>query len=81
MKPIIHDNQLELNAIFIAAPEGGFTGYFVEFPEAIAEGENEVEVEQNLVEALRTILEYRREENENSDFEGKKTKKFNLEFA
>lgn len=75
------ENHLQLNAVFVEAQEGGYTGYFVEFPEAIAEGENQAEVETNLVEALKMVLEYKKEANENAYFEGKTTKKFNLEIA
>lgn len=76
------ENHLQLNAVFVEAQEGGYTGYFVEFPEAIAEGETQLEVEANLVEALKIVLEYKKEENENLAFlQGKTTKKFNLEFA
>lgn len=75
------ENHLQLNAVFVESHEGGFTGYFVEFPEAIAEGETQAEVEINLVDALKSILEYRKEANENAYFEGKTTKQFNLEIA
>lgn len=74
-------NHLSLTAIFIEAPEGGFTGYFAEIPEAIAEGETEKEVETNLLSSLKTILEIRREENDGVSYGTKKTKQFNLEIA
>lgn len=82
MKDII-SKPLQLTAVIIEDPEGGFTGYFAEFPEAIAEGETEDELEENLLEAFKSVLDYRREENENSSSKGisKKTKMFNLEVA
>lgn len=78
------ENHLQLTAILVEDPQGGFTGYFAEIPEAIAEGETEAEVETNLFEALKIILDFRREESAAStipDGCAPKTKKFNFEFA
>lgn len=75
------ENHLSLTAIFVEDPQGGFTGYFAEIPEAIAEGETEKEVEANLLNSLKTILEIRREENDGISVGAKKTKQFNLEIA
>ena len=75
------ENHLQLTAIFIESQDGGFTGYFAEIPEAIAEGESEKEVESNLLDSLKTILEIRREENDGISIGTKKTKHFNLEIA
>jgi len=35
------------------------TAYFDEFPDIIAEGENEEEAKENLLEALSEVLQYR----------------------
>lgn len=54
--------KLKLHGVIIESQQGGFTGYFSEFPEAIAEGENEEEVQKNLFEALKEVISYRRNE-------------------
>lgn len=58
------NEQLKLTGIVIPGQSGGFTGYFAEFPEAIAEGNTEKEVQKNMIEALGIILEVRRAEAE-----------------
>lgn len=77
-KQIMKD-QLKLTGIIIAAEEGGYTGYFAEFPEALAEGETKEEVKQNMMESLALIFDCRRSEatvdNEQESFD------FNLELA
>lgn len=73
---------MKLHAIYLKAKEGGFTGYFSEFPEAIAEGETEKEVETNLFEALKLIFEYRREQSIEEVQEGtSSTTEYELEIA
>jgi predicted RNase H-like HicB family nuclease len=41
----------------------GFTAYFAEFPEAIADGKTENEAESNLIDAFKIMLETRKHEN------------------
>jgi len=41
---------------------GGFTAFFAEFPEAVAEGETESEVQKNLFEALSNVLEVKKDD-------------------
>jgi predicted RNase H-like HicB family nuclease len=41
---------------------GGFTSYFAELPEVIAEGDTEDEAIKHLFEALQSVLEFRKEE-------------------
>lgn len=62
---------------------GGFTGYMLEMPEVIAEGNTQEEVEKTLFENMKTVLEFKR-----SDFEQElksngnfSTKSFELELA
>ena len=45
-----------LTEIIISAKEGGFTGYFAEFPGALAEGETVDELRVNMRESLNLIL-------------------------
>jgi predicted RNase H-like HicB family nuclease len=62
-------------------------GFFDEFPEITAEGENADEAKANLLEALKEVLEYRRYRarqaaNENDECREKKSKPdFQLEIA
>lgn len=61
---------------------GGFTAFFAEFPEAVAEGANEVEVQKNLFEALTNVLEVKKDEYpEELNGYKFKTKSFNLELS
>ena len=52
---------MQLTAVFISAPEGGYTAFVEEIPGAISEGETIDEARQNLTDALRMILECNRE--------------------
>jgi predicted RNase H-like HicB family nuclease len=52
---------MKLTAVFIPAPEGGFTAFVEEIPGAISEGETIEEARENLADALRMVLECNRE--------------------
>lgn len=53
--------ELSLNVILIRDSTGpGFTGFFAEFPEVIAEGATEEETEKNLLDTLIVALDYKR---------------------
>lgn len=52
---------MNLNAVFIPAPEGGYTALIEEIPGAISEGETIEEARENLADALRIVLECNRE--------------------
>lgn len=55
--------KISLTAIFVQDPtDKGYTGYFAEMPEVIAEGETEEEVQSNLFEALNIMLKFKKEE-------------------
>lgn len=55
--------KVSLTAIFVQdSNDNGFTGFFAEFPEAIAEGDTEEEVQKNLFEALSIMLKFNKEE-------------------
>ena len=53
--------SMQLTAVFVAAPEGGYTAFVEEIPGAISEGETVEEARQNLADALRMVLECNRE--------------------
>jgi predicted RNase H-like HicB family nuclease len=52
---------MNLTAVFISAPEGGYTAFVEEIPGAISEGESIGEARENLADALRMVLECNRE--------------------
>ena len=52
---------MKLTAVFIPAPEGGYTALVEEIPGAISEGETMEEARENLADALRMVLECNRE--------------------
>ncbi len=55
-------DKLNLTAVFEPAAEGGFTCCFEELPDVFSEGETVEEAEANLLDALRLVLEYHRDE-------------------
>lgn len=80
--------KIPITAIFIQDPKDkGYTGFFAEFPEAIAEGDTKEAVQKNLWEALNFMLKWRKEEieEERLGFDGSKgiveTETFQLEVA
>jgi predicted RNase H-like HicB family nuclease len=52
---------MTLTAVFLPAPEGGFTALVEEIPGAISEGETIEEARENLADALRMVLECNRD--------------------
>lgn len=50
---------------------GGYTSYFAEFPEVIAEGDNRDAAVNNLFDALLIMLQYRKSESHEEMVEGK----------
>jgi predicted RNase H-like HicB family nuclease len=53
-------STVTLNTVVISAESGGFTGFFEEFPEIIAEGETIKEVRSNLFKTLEIVLDHKR---------------------
>ncbi|MCE3238516.1 MAG: HicB like antitoxin of bacterial toxin-antitoxin system [Gammaproteobacteria bacterium] len=51
-----------LTAVFEPAEEGGYVCWFEEIPEAMSQGETVDEAKANLINALREIIKYRREQ-------------------
>lgn len=80
-------NQLQLTGVFVQDPEGkGYTAFFAQFPNIIAEGDTPEAATQNLIVAVSTVFEYQKNvELKNTDECGGKvfTKTFdaNLAFA
>ena len=57
----------QYTAVFVACKEGGFTGYLVEIPGVVTEGETLDEVRANLHDALALVVAARREASERED--------------
>ena len=76
---------LTLTAVVVQDPvSNGFTGYMLEIPEAIAEGNTTEEVEKALLQNLQTVFEFKREDFENDGPKNKPkffTKSIELEKA
>lgn len=52
---------MKLTAVFEPAPEGGYTCFVQEVPAAISQGETVEEARENLLDALKLVLECQRE--------------------
>jgi predicted RNase H-like HicB family nuclease len=52
---------MDLTAVFMAVPEGGFVAFVEALPGANTQGETLEEARENLVEAVELILEANRE--------------------
>jgi predicted RNase H-like HicB family nuclease len=52
---------MDLTAVYLAVPEGGFVAFVEELPGANTQGETLEEARENLVEAVELILEANRE--------------------
>ncbi len=75
------DDKLKLHGVVIESQKGGYTGYFSEFPEAIAEGETEEEVRKNMFDALIEIISFKKGTDNESHKEGTTSFELNLEIA
>lgn len=54
---------LEITGVMIQDPETkGYTAYFAEFPEVIAQGDNLDEAKANLMQAFKSMIEFKSEE-------------------
>jgi predicted RNase H-like HicB family nuclease len=52
---------MNLTAVYVPADEGGYTAFVEEIPGAITQGETIEEARENLVDALRMVLECNRQ--------------------
>jgi predicted RNase H-like HicB family nuclease len=52
---------MKLTAVFEPAPEGGYTCFVEEIPGAISQGETLAEAKENLLDALKLLMECQRE--------------------
>jgi predicted RNase H-like HicB family nuclease len=52
---------MKLTAVFEPAREGGYTCFVEEIPAAISQGETLQEAKENLIDALKLVLECQRE--------------------
>ena len=80
-----HDNRMNLDplkltltAVFEPAPEGGYTSHFEEMPEVFSEGETVEEAKSNLLNALKEVMEYHRDEARKNPAPGALREEFQL---
>lgn len=60
------NNKIELTGVFVQDPKTNrFTAFFAQFPNIIAEGDNEQEATLNLFTTFQTVFEY----NKNTELE------------
>lgn len=73
-----------LTGIIIETESKRYTAFFEEFPEVLAEGDTEEEVKMNLLNAVKTVLEYKKKQYNTSQLQyGQpkgKTKQFTPKF-
>jgi predicted RNase H-like HicB family nuclease len=56
----MENSKIKLNIVLVQNKESKkYTGYFVEFPDIIADGLTRTETEKNLIELLNVYLEYK----------------------
>jgi len=73
-------NTLQLTGVFVQDPlDKGFTAFFAQLPNIIAEGDNEEEATKNLLQTVQTVFEHQK----NNGFVQSNviTKQFNLSIA
>jgi predicted RNase H-like HicB family nuclease len=86
---MLRTNQRHTNALhgnLVEEEEGRITAYFEEFPDIVAEGENEEEAKENLLIALSEVFEYwKKRGKENADaaemYSKKPVKRFEVAFG
>jgi len=82
-----NQNELPLTAYFVQDPKDkGYTGFFAEFPGAVAEGDTQEEAETNLFKALNYMVSFNKEDaqTEMAIFSNKENvveKTYHLKFA
>ena len=84
MNTTVNNNEnISITGILIQDPiDNGYTAYFAEFPEVVAEGDSEMEAKQNLHNALKIMFELRKQESTmvHPNLEGR-VSSFNLQIA
>ncbi len=76
------EQTISITGVMIQDPvTDGITAYFAEFPEVIAQGVNKVEAKNNLMEALKLMLEFKKSEMEDDEDGNVTTESFNLHFS
>lgn len=76
----MENKSVSITGVLIQDPKTkGFTAYFAEMPDVIAEGKNEDEATKNLFEAFQSVLDFRKEESQEEEEDGNIfTRSFNL---
>lgn len=54
-------NNIELTGIFVKdAGDNGYTAFFAQFPNIIAEGDTEEEATENLIHTVQTVFQHQK---------------------
>lgn len=56
---ITNKPELVLSGVLILNPSGRYTAYFEEFPDIVAEGDNETQAKDSLIETLLLVAQYK----------------------
>lgn len=75
--------SLNLNAILVQDKSGGYTSFFAQFPNIIAEGDTEDQAIENLFNLVQDVFEHQQKEEMQmaNGNESIKTRSFNLAMA
>lgn len=72
--------NFQLTGIFVQDPiDKGFTAFFAQLPNIIAEGDTEEEATKNLIQTVQTVFEH--QQNNGFHQPNVRTKQFNLSIA
>jgi predicted RNase H-like HicB family nuclease len=87
METVNQKPNYPLTAVFVKDKDGGYTGFIMEVPGVVAEGDTKKEVEKNLFECLGEMLRFNKDERElqrltnGGEGEDYETETFNFELA
>ncbi len=73
--------NFSFTAVFVEAPEGGFSSYIEEMPGVNSQGETLEEAKENIEEALQLVLETNRILAQKNMIKGEKSIRETLSFA
>ena len=76
----MEQNNFKLTGIFVQDPnDKGFTAFFAQLPNIIAEGDTEEEATRNLIQTVQTVFEH--QQNNGYHQSNVITKQFNISIA
>lgn len=70
----MEDNNFELTGVFVQDANNGYTAFFAQLPNIIAEGNTQEEATKNLIETVKIVFNHQK----NLEFEQKDCKNSNI---